>query len=294
MIQHNQDTCRACGLCADICPRRIFEHREEAGQERTTLCAERVDLCIECGHCMALCATGSIRVGDLDPAGFERLPPLDLAPDALLALMRRRRTTRRYRDQPVPREVLDRIAEAARTAPTPTSRGVHILVVDRPDRMAELSRHTAALYEKLARMMGSPVMRFFVRRRVSPRTYHTLTDFLMPGLRWYLRWYREGSGDELTRGCPAAMLFHVPRLEVDGDRCCVIAATHAVLMAECLGVGSIYNGLIQEAAERGPELRALLGIPDDHEVCAALSLGYPRIKFKRTIPRSGGAVRYLE
>ena len=61
MIELNRETCKACGVCADICPRYLFEHTDEGDEKRTELCDERVDICIECGHCMALCATGSIR-----------------------------------------------------------------------------------------------------------------------------------------------------------------------------------------------------------------------------------------
>jgi len=294
MIELNRDTCKACGLCADICPRSILEQVEEEGELRTRVCEERRELCIECGHCMALCATGSLRVGSLDAAAFDKLPRLELPPEQLLALLRRRRTIRRYKDEPVPRAVLDQIAAAAQTAPMPTSHGIHVIVVDQKDKLAELTRMMAALYERLVKMMRNPIMRFMIRRKLDGRTYQTMSEFLLPGLRWYLRWYREGRSDELTRDCAAVMLFHVPRLEPDGDTCCVIAATHAVLMAECLGVGSVYNGVVHHACDRDAELRAFLGVPGDHEVCAALSLGYPRIRFKKSIPRNNPEVCYLD
>ena len=57
---------------------------------------------------------------------------------------------------------------------------------------------------------------------------------------------------------------------------------------------SVINGLVAPACNHSPEAHKFLGLPDDHEVFAALSLGYPCHKFKKRIPRAGGTVRYLE
>ena len=43
-----------------------------------------------------------------------------------------------------------------------------------------------------------------------------------------------------------------------------------------------------------PELRALLRLPEDREVHASLTLGYPKVKFKQTIRRPLYEVRYLD
>jgi hypothetical protein len=39
--------------------------------------------------------------------------------------------------------------------------------------------------------------------------------------------------------------------------------------------------------------RALLDLPPEREVYAALTLGYPRLRFKHTLRRRSGEVRYL-
>ena len=41
-------------------------------------------------------------------------------------------------------------------------------------------------------------------------------------------------------------------------------------------------------------IRKLLDLPDDREVYAGVTMGYPKYKFKRLAPRNLAEVRYLE
>jgi nitroreductase/NAD-dependent dihydropyrimidine dehydrogenase PreA subunit len=294
MIEFNSATCNACGNCAVICPRYIFEQIEGgAGKPHTELRRERIDACIACGHCMALCATGSIRVDGLDPAGFAPIEPARVEPAELVKLLQNRRTVRRYKPAPVPRDLLDRVVQAARTAPTANSKGVGIIVIDREEPARELARHAYALYESLLKASSNPIGRHVLRHKVGKNRLVALRNFVFPGLRWYIKWYRDGRSDEIRRDAPALLLFHACVTEPSMDESCFVAATYAMLMAECLGLGSVINGLVAPACNRSPQARKLLALPDDHEVYAALSLGYPLLKFKKRIPRAGGTVRYL-
>ena len=294
MIEFNSATCNSCGNCAVICPRFVFEHIERDGKPRTELASERIDVCIACGHCMALCATGSIRVDDLDPAAFRPVEPARVEPQELLRLLENRRTIRRYKATPVAREVLDRVVQAARTAPTPNSKGVGIIVIDRAEPAKELSHHAYALYEDLLKASKHPIARHVIKHRVGAARLTAMRNFVFPGLRWYINWYRAGRSDEIRRDAPALLLFHGCVTDPSVDESCFVAVTYAMLMAECLGLGSVINGLVAPACNRSPAARKLIGLPDDHEVYGALSLGYPLLKFKKTIPRAGGTVRYLE
>ncbi len=293
MIGFDESTCNACGTCAAICPRYVFEHEKKGDRKRTWVCKEREGLCIECGHCMALCPTGSIRVGTMDPDAFVRMDPLDADPKMLTSLLEHRRSVRRYRDRQVPREVLDRIASAGRLAPTPSSVGLGVIVIDEAEKLARLSEHAYALYEKLLAAQGSFFGRRVLKSKIGAQKLENMSWFLFPALRWYIRWYREGKGNEIMRDCPALMLFHVPVREPSGDESCVMAASFAMLMAECLGVGSCFNGLVTPACNRSEGARAMLGLDGSREVHSALTLGYPVYKFKRSIPRTGGEIRYL-
>jgi ferredoxin len=109
MIRINQELCTACGICGHVCPRHIPETHTKI----TVISPERIDLCLQCGHCVAVCPKRAITVGSLSDEQFTPAKELDIGDDQLLALMKQRRSVRRYKDTPVPRDMLQRIIEAA-------------------------------------------------------------------------------------------------------------------------------------------------------------------------------------
>jgi ferredoxin len=294
MIRIDQNTCKTCGICGQVCPRHVLETVEREKRKITQVSPERKELCMGCGHCAAVCPTESIRIEGMDSQGFMPLGDPGVGEEQMLSLMGQRRSMRRYKDQAVPREVLERILEASHRAPTGTSRRrTGVIIIDSKDKLKRFSELIFQLYEGLDKALRNPIGRFFVRRKAGARVMGTLQDFVMPGMRWYIRWYREGKSDEILRDCPALMLFHGPVSEPMVEQNCTIAAFHAILMAQVLGVGTCFNDLIPPACNRSPEIREFLGLPEDREVHSSVTLGYPRYRFLRTIPRRLAEVRYL-
>jgi nitroreductase/NAD-dependent dihydropyrimidine dehydrogenase PreA subunit len=295
MIDINGETCQGCGTCAAICPRYIPEMKEEGERKVARIQREREELCLTCGQCVSVCRSDSIRVQGFDPEGFSPVKPVDLNGDQLMSLIRHRRSVRRYKNRPVPREVLDQIVEAASLAPTGNGRqSVGLIIIDDPEKLKELSRRAFDFYEKADGMLKNPIARFFMKRKAGERMFGTLRDFVMPGMRWYIRWYREGRSDEIRRDCPALMLFNSSIKEPRADENCLLAATFAMLMAEALGVGNCYNGLLGPAINRVDSNREFVGLGPGREVFASLGLGYGKYKYRKSIPRKLEEVRYLE
>lgn len=63
MIEINSERCKGCGLCVDVCPKKIIK----IGNERTAngyLSAECTDndKCISCKMCAVMCPDTAIRV----------------------------------------------------------------------------------------------------------------------------------------------------------------------------------------------------------------------------------------
>lgn len=294
MISIDQDKCKACGICGDICPRHIPETIERDKGKVTVVSRERISLCMGCGQCSAACPNSSIQVDGLNIEEFMPVRKLEIYEDQLLSLMDQRRSVRRYKDKPVPRDIIDRIIEAAHRAPSGTSRRTTgIIVIDNPQTLKTFSKLTYDLYEKLDKALKNPIGRFFVKRRAGQKNFWNLQDFVMPGMRWYIRWYREGRSDEIRRDCPALILFHSPIREPMCDTNCAIAAFQSIFMAEILGIGTCFNDLIPPACNRSPEIRKFLDLPEDREVYSSITLGYPKYKYQRTIPRRLSDVRYL-
>ena len=295
IVRINQDLCKACGICGHVCPRHIPVTMENDNKKITMISSERIGLCMECGHCVSVCPNNAIQVEGLKSEEFAPFKELDIDDNQLLSLMEQRRSVRRYKDKPVPHEIINRIIEAAHRSPTGTgSRSTGVIVIDNPKTIAAFSEHVYELYEGLEKNLKNPIARFFIKRQTGKKIMRTLQDFVMPGMHWYIRWYREGKSNEILRDCPALILFHSPIYEPMGAENCLIAAFHAIMMAQVMRIGTCFNDLIPPACNRVPEIRELLGLPVDREVYASITMGYSKYQFKRIPPRKLAEVRYLK
>jgi nitroreductase/NAD-dependent dihydropyrimidine dehydrogenase PreA subunit len=294
MINIDKDKCIACGICGNTCPRHIPETILQGNNKVTKISSVRLDLCLVCGQCEAVCPNNAIHVEQMAGELFGPVPELEIKESQFLDLLRHRRSVRRYKEKPVPRTLLEKILEAAHRAPTGTgSRSTGVIVIDNPEILNSLSERFYALYDELEKVLSNPIARFIIRKRKGKKTLGILQSFVMPGMRWYSKWYHEGSSNEILRDCPVLILFYSPKSEPMGEDNCTIAAYHSVLMAELLGVGTCFNHLIPPACNEDVEVRKMLDLPDSSEVYVSLTAGFPKYSYKRTIPRRLASVRYL-
>ncbi|MFZ0471528.1 MAG: 4Fe-4S binding protein, partial [Bacteroidales bacterium] len=134
-IRINEELCTGCGLCAEVCS--DFGVVIENG--KAMVGNNAVFGCVGCGHCMAVCPEGAIEIHGrtLSPEDLFNLPPREKAADyeKLLVLLQRRRSTREFDGRPVESTVIDKILEAAVTAPMglPPS-DVNVLVLDSKEK----------------------------------------------------------------------------------------------------------------------------------------------------------------
>lgn len=81
------------------------------------------------------------------------------SPEQLEALLKTRRSIRRYRPDPVPDEMLVRVLEAGRWAPSASNRQPWTLVVVRNETVRrELAQHAAFLFIRWAHVGEAPVL----------------------------------------------------------------------------------------------------------------------------------------
>ncbi|MFC1904374.1 nitroreductase family protein [Chloroflexota bacterium] len=293
-IQINKTTCKGCGTCREVCPRHIPEVEVIGANTCAVVNSERAPLCIYCGQCAAVCPTDSIKVSGLAPDEFGPIKPLGIDDEQLFTMMKQRRSVRRYKDIQVPRKILDRIVESVHLAPTGTgSRTTGVIIINEREKLKAISELVYQQYERLMKVLRNPIGRILVRQRAGRKQLVTLQSFVMPGMKWYIKWYRDGLGDEIRRDCPALILFHCPINEPMGVENCVVAATYADLVAQILGVGACRNDLIPPICNRNHQIRELIGLPGDREVYSGLTLGYSKYNYQRTIPRQVAEVRYL-
>ncbi|MGE5398009.1 MAG: nitroreductase family protein [Chitinophagales bacterium] len=287
----NHETCSKCGMCATICGTKAIDYVKGEYPSRDPI---RSETCMLCGQCMAVCPTASITVSGLTYDDLFDLPAERPDYSVLFDIIKTRRSIRNFKDEPVPKELLEKIVDAAAQAPMgfPPHK-THITVVQDRSTVVRMLPVVTRFYENLMGWMNNPVIRFTIKREASPEDFSTIKNHAIPLLQKRLPVMKKSGGDEITWGAPALMFFHAKKLAECHTIDACIALTYAFLSAHALGLGVTVSGLLPPAVNQTSELRNMLGIPKDHEVVSAMMLGYPRYRYHRGIRRPLASVNWI-
>ncbi len=285
----DRDTCTGCGLCATVC-----------GGEPLVLKDKRVEIdpsaamgCLGCGQCAAICPTGSITVTgrELSPGDIFELPSKSLkaSPQQLEALLLPRRSIRHFKEEDVPKELVDKIISISSSAPMgiPPSQ-VGIVVFNGRDKVKGLSEDVVASMNRIMKIM-TPTMLALYRPFIKKEDYEGLKEFILPLGRAIERERARGR-DPILYGAPVALLFHRSPYAEAADPS--IAATYAMIAAESFGLGTCMIGLVGVFMERDKKLMKKYGIPRGNKPGIVLLIGKPKVSFKRGIRRRFDSVSY--
>jgi FMN reductase [NAD(P)H] len=169
--------------------------------------------------------------------------------ESFYELLKRRRSVRSYSGERVPREVLERIARAARRGPNAGySQGLRILVVDDPETIAGLITDDAD--EKSRAWFTKAAAHFFVLTR--EQDYHD----------------RYTQPDKLAITGGTEIVWPVPFWHVDAGAAMMLVMLAA--LEEGLGAG-VYGVTVDDDAR----VRELLGVPDDLTIVVGITVGHP-------------------
>ena len=70
LLEINQQSCNKDGICAEVCPAGLINFQN--GKFPAPV-PEVEEICITCGHCVAVCPTGSLSSRDMP---LEKCPPI--------------------------------------------------------------------------------------------------------------------------------------------------------------------------------------------------------------------------
>lgn len=71
-----------------------------------------------------------------------------------------------------------------------------------------------------------------------------------------------------------------------------LASASMELMAEAMGLGTLYVGLFAVAAKLNKRIRYELALAKKEKVVVCLARGYPNVKYIRTVPRKKAGVEW--
>ena len=249
--------------CAAVCPMGIIER----GELHPAAAGDAAELCIDCGHCVAVCPTGALfhrtaSPDECDPVDRGLLP----SREQTVHLFRSRRSVRSFGPEPADRESIGEIISIAGYAPSGhNSRPVRWLVL----REGGSAGSFAAIVIDWMRSM-------LAEQALVARALHM--D------RMVADW--ESGIDRVCRGAPHILVAFAQKLNPLSRDACVIALSHAEIAAHSLGLGACWAGYFQAAAAVWPPLQQALALPPGHASFGALLIGRPAVEYRRIPPRS--------
>ena len=194
----------------------------------------------------------------------------------MLEFIRSRRSTRRYQDRTVPKELVGAVVEAGRYAPSGGNcQTAHFLVIqDREvlDRLAELVRQE------------------FSKMEITEGMYPSLVNSI-----------RQSMTGKYVFHYSAPVLIAVANRKDYGNNIadCACALENMMLMANALDLGSCWINQLKWLNENETLLafEREMGLPEDERIYGALSLGYAKtadgLPNRKPLPRSGNPVTWV-
>ena len=261
----DQKECRRDGLCVAECPAKIIEIIGKEGFPTPVDGAE--ELCIHCGHCVSICPHAALSLKTMSPK--DCLPvrkELLLSPEHCEHFLRSRRSIRSYKEKRVPRDLLQKLIETARYAPTGSnSQSVQWLVIEDPAEVRRLGGLVADWMRSLLAQSAEYALSMHMD--------------LIVGL------WNKGI-DRILRSAPHLVVAHGLSTMPISQSSCFIALTYLELAAPSLGLGTCWAGYFTAAANFYPPLQKALALPQGHLPYGAAMIGYPKYSYQRMPPRN--------
>lgn len=249
-----KDKCVGCGLCQRDCPAHYF--KVVNGKAQTVGGG-----CIECGHCFAICSQEAVVLNGYDVSDCEPITPMtDFDSDKLLAAMKSRRTIRIFKDKPVEQEKIDKLLEAGRYCQSGgNSQNVSFTILGSKQEAVE--KECVKMF-KAGVKAGKPFVKMLKTIEIDDNFFFKKAPLVI---------IVSGKSD-MDRG---------------------LSTAYMELLAESMGLGVLISGFTEMCYKLNPKIRSLINLPKGEKIYHVVIIGYPDVKYQRTVPRKPLKARYL-
>ena len=289
IIKIDIDNCTKCKECVKDCVANLFYFEQDQLQMVETF-EER---CIECGHCEAVCPVNVIRLKHHKEEELENSSAREKIPtyDKFLNLVLKRRSIRRFKEKPIPKELIEKLLKVGRYSPTGgNSENVYFTVVQDRSTVTAISRHITERLTTLVNALEDPKGRDLLKKSRSEVEISQVLENL-PSIKRKLNIIAKGIDFWCWNG--ELIIIHGDKVEGGISSNNALAAAHIMLAAETLGLGACSLGYLTGFVNQYEVIRDLIKIPSNHTVGYCLTMGYPDVKYKRIPARKPLKVQWF-
>ena len=267
----DETKCKRDGICAAECPTGIITQEDDESFPQVAEADEAI--CLVCGHCVAVCPHGALTVTGVDIADCPKIEKdLDLSWDQTGQFLRSRRSIRLFKDKAMDREILTRLIEMARYAPTAANaQSLQWTVIEGRDKLERLSQETVKWMERV----------------IEAQPESLLAGYFRPAVAGWFTGY-----DVVLRTAQTLIIPSAPKENPNGLVDLSIALAYLELAALPLGVGTCWAGLLRGAMLAIPELVESMGLPEGHTWFFPMMIGYPKLRYHRLPERKPPVIHW--
>ena len=267
----DESKCIHCGLCSSDCPALIIDNQTEF----PTIKEGKEDNCLKCQHCLAICPSGAISILGKEPENS--IPVTNEIPDSneMEKLMKTRRSIRKFKPEALDKELIYQMISVASYAPTGHN--------DNAVRFSVVESRTE--FDKLRNLVYDGIKKANEEMRI-PKSMLFLNNFQAM---WEMK-----NIDVLFRDAPHLLITSAPKNCASPQLDCGIAMTYFDLLANSNGIGTLWDGFAKMVIEGViPEVKKMIGIPEDHKIGAVLLFGKASVKYARSIQNDNPEIKRI-
>lgn len=263
MFKVDIEKCIGCGLCVKDC--FVKDIVLEDGK------ADIKNLrCFKCGHCIAICPVNAVSTDEYnmeDVIEYEK-NQFSIDPDTFLNFIKFERTIRQFKEKDVEEDKILKIIEAGRFTQTASNaQNVNYVVVKK--EIQEVRKLTLeslkTLGEHVLENSTNPLYKKYAKMWIKMHE-----DFILNPL----------GVDNLFFKAPVLIIVTSEHPLNAG-----LASANMKLMVDALGLGTVFSGFFTRACENNLKIKEFLGIEKNQNIVTCMVIGYPNVKYSRTVPR---------
>jgi nitroreductase/NAD-dependent dihydropyrimidine dehydrogenase PreA subunit len=286
MISIDPNKCTRCGACNAVCPAIVIEIQKESAVPVYP------QSCIQCYHCVAVCPVDAVSCTEFPLSEFKSVGKSMPTPAAMRNQLLSRRSVREFKDKPVSREILDDLVRVASHAPTGhNAQSVELCVITDKELINGVDMRIVKLFDSMLSVIDNPVAENAVKLFGGSK----MGEMLMTQKNDLKRFKAAPPprNFHVFRNAPVLMIAHSGADAVSGKDDCVIALSHAMMMANSLGLGATWIGYLVGMAKFDPTLKKKFGVPAKNALNSAIIVGWPKYKYKKIVPRQTVGVKWI-